>query len=221
MATKTSIVMTSYNPTHTLQEMTMATLANIVRYTNREDYELILVDCVPGDAQPGTQIRDDYHVLDIDKILRPDPDPGYPAAMNLGFQEAKNDYICFIENDIFVFEGWLDNLRWYLDNNILDAIVPDQVPRAREDYLERHNLDYMDALNKGGPEQGLLLIKRDAFLRTGTWAEDHRIVGWKYFYEQMANNNVRFGNTSRTTVSHICGATYMYHADFHREGLTD
>src|SRR5574337_1362293 len=109
---KTSIIMTSYIPQKFIAEITMATIANITRYTNPDKYELILVDC-----SPKYEVRDDYQVLKIDKHLKIDPDPGYYEAMNIGAKEAQGDYLCFIENDIFVWEGWLEGLEYYLDRS--------------------------------------------------------------------------------------------------------
>ena len=63
---KTSCIVTSYNNTFLSAHMTMACVRQINMSTDSEDYELILVDPVPS---KGTHVpvRDDYHVLKIDK----------------------------------------------------------------------------------------------------------------------------------------------------------
>ena len=58
----TSIIMTCFNETKFQSHMSMEALANIVKFTNRDEYELIVMDPIPK-----WPLRDDYKVLDIDK----------------------------------------------------------------------------------------------------------------------------------------------------------
>ena len=57
--------------------MSMACVSNIRRFTDMEDYELIIIDNVPK-----FPFRDDYKVLDIDKItfIVNKEDKGYYAS---------------------------------------------------------------------------------------------------------------------------------------------
>jgi glycosyltransferase involved in cell wall biosynthesis len=202
---KVSIIMTAYNPSRYLVEMTMASLANITRYTDADMYELILMDCAPKH-----NIRDDYGVLKIDKHLKPEIDPGYYEAMNIGAGLAEGEYLCFIENDMFVSEGWLNDLCYYLDNDLLDAVIPDQFPRSRDKIKEFYAMTYEEALNAAGIEQGLVLIRKSSFDKIGGWQKIGAQMGWQNFYSRINDAGVRLGNTAKVLISHICGATYFY-----------
>src|SRR3990167_11286650 len=118
MKPKVSIIFCLFDFSRTLRHMTMASLANIRRFTDDEDYELILVDNVPV-----FPIRDDYFVLRLEdmKIKTNKKDHGYYKSLNEGAKLAKGKYLCFIQPDVFVHEGWLDGLCHYLDNDIADV----------------------------------------------------------------------------------------------------
>lgn len=201
----TSIIMTCYDQSQTARHTSMLAAANITRYTNPDEYELIIIDCCPK-----YPFRDDYKVLKIDNfiVVNP-PDIGYYQAMNLGAKEAKGEYLCFIENDVFVQEGWLENLRFYLEKGTVDAIMPDQIPCTRQQQLSYYKYDSAEALGKGATEQGLMMITREAFDKTGGWDPKMKMVyGWKRFYQQIGENGLHLNNTAKVTISHITGMTY-------------
>lgn len=201
----TSIIMTCYDQRQTARHMSMLAAANITRFTDPKDYELIIVDCCPKYS-----FRDDYKCLKIDHMIEvPPPDIGYYPAMNLGVEKAQGEYLCFIENDVFVDRFWLPQLREYLELDLLDAVLPNQIPCSFEKQEELDNILVKEAIGKGAAEQGLILMKRESFDKIGGWDKNLKAgYGWKRFYQQMNENNVRFNNTSLVTISHITGAAY-------------
>lgn len=81
--------------------MTMASLASIRKFTGVK-YELIIVD-----NEPSYYIRDEYDVLRPDVYIRLEKDIGCYASYNLGAAVSRGDVLVFIQNDVFVHEGWL------------------------------------------------------------------------------------------------------------------
>lgn len=207
----TSIIMTCYDQTQTARHISMAAVAAINRYTKQRDYELIIVDCCPK-----YPFRDDYKVLKIDQFIEvPAPDIGYYPAMNLGARHANGEYFCFIENDVFVSDNWLTNLRWCLENNRLDAVMPHQIPNTFEQTLEFYLMDFDEAIGKAATEQGLVLITRKAFRKIHGWDRKLKAgYGWKRFYQQLQENGVRLGNTAKAMITHITGACYYDTMEF-------
>ena len=201
----TSIIMVCYDQIQTSRNSSMEAVADITRYTDSKDYELIIIDC-----EPKFPFRDDFKCLKIDKFIEvPSPDIGYYPAMNKGAKEAKGEYLCFIDNDIFVHEGWLKDLRWYLEKDLLDAVMPDQIPCSRAQQLYYYSLSLEDAIGKGCAEQGLILIKRNFFDKMGGW--DKKLTkgyGWKRFYLQMNEVGARYNNTAKVNITHLMGMTY-------------
>lgn len=198
----TSIIMTCYNQEPFQAHMTMAALANITRYTNPKSYELILM----SDSEKFP-VRDDYHVLKIDRYERTNG-LSYTQSMNKGAKLAKGEYLCFIQNDVFVWGDWLEDLKEYVLRNMADCVIPDQVPRSYEEVEKIRLLDYEEAMF-GSRDEGLIFITREAFKRTGGFNESLTLLQARDFYERMANNSVRQIDTCKVIISHIMAATNL------------
>ena len=203
---KASVIVTSFNNSHFSCHMTMACLANITAYTDPEDYELILVD--PA-SDPHFDPRDDYHVLKIDKWLKPDPDPGYAACINLGASKAKGDYLFFVQNDAFVYEGWLRGLLKYLENGY-DLVWPDQTPRSREYILETYKRDWFDEESlHGWNDEGIFAISRKAWKKSGGYNPEFSLLVQREFLERIGNMDIKRVDVNKVRFTHIMAATNL------------
>lgn len=200
----TSIILTSYIQTPFQAHMTMASIANITRYTNVDEYELILM----SDSEKFP-VRDDYKVLKIDKYIKSNG-WGYTKSMNEGAKLAKGEYLVFMQNDVFVFESWLIDLRDYLEMELAECIIPDQMPRSRDFVLQSYGMNHVEAMNYGSRDAGLLMIRKCAFERTGGWDERQSLLAEKDFYQRMANAGVNQRDTCRVMISHIMAATNLH-----------
>lgn len=201
---KASIILTAYIQSKFQAHMTMACIANITKFTNPEEYELIVM----SDSEKWP-IRDDYHVLKIDKYIKTEGE-SYTKAMNHGAKEASGDILVFLQNDVFVHEDWLPELRKYLSSDIYEAVFPDQVPRDRQyvkDTYTRSSFE-RDSL-QGSRDAGLLMITKNAFERTGGWNEDLTLLCEKDFYQRMGKANVKWTDTNKVMITHIMAATNL------------
>ncbi len=185
--------------------MSMQAIANVTKFTDTDEYEMIVVD--PTAKYP---IRDDYHVLKIDKHLKPRRDPGYTGAMNLGAKEAKGDYIVFIQNDVFVHEGWLPGLRQYLETGKYDVVWPDQVPRDRAYVKASYDRDPFEPESLiAGRDAGLIMMTRDIFDKSGGWNKELGLLAEKEFYVRLSNAGARWTDTNKVIITHIMAATNL------------
>lgn len=200
--------MTAYNQTAVSAHITMAALANITKYTNPEDYELILIEDIPK-----FRTRDDYHVLKIDKHIILDEYTNYTVKMNMAAKEAKGDYLCFIQNDVFVWEGWLDSFHYYFDNKLSECMIPDQFPRTREYIKEANAMTYEEGLDKGHKEDCMYFLTRKAFDKIGGWNENLKILIQQDFYNRCADAGVTVNGTNKIQVTHITLATHYQDMD--------
>ena len=198
----TSIIMTAYITEPWQANLTMATLANITRYTNPDNYELILM----SDSEKFP-VRDDYGVLKIDRYEITN-NLSYTQSMNRGAKLANGEYLCFIQNDVFVWREWLDDLKEYVLRNIADCVTPDQKPRDYEEVEKIRTLDYDEAIFDS-QDEGLLFITSEAFKRTRGFNESLTMFQIKDFYERMKNNGIRMTTTAKVMVSHITGVTNL------------
>lgn len=192
--------------------MSMLCLDHIRKFTDRP-YQLIIIDPVPKDP-----IRDDYKTLQLtapDTIyLKLDKDPGYTAGMNLGASKATGDVLVFIQNDVFIHEGWLKGLLWYTESGFWDCVFPDQVPRSREYILETYKRLPGDLESrKGGRDAGLVMITKKAFEKIGGWNEDLGILCDRDFYDRMAKHDIRWTDTNKVLITHIMAATNRQRLD--------
>ncbi len=207
----TSILFLSYDLTQTMRNVTMTSLSSIIKYTDEEDYELIWLDVIEKDY--GHLGLNKYYTEEIFEFGRREdrkrvihyveqtPDPGQYACWNRLADMAKGEYLCFFQNDMFISEGWLPKLRYYLDNNLCDAVFPDQQPKKRS-YIKlsyTYDRDSNEA-KTGGRDAGMLYIRKDIFKTIGGWNEKKRIhSGEADIYARIP----RQITTNQTIVLHI------------------
>lgn len=211
----TSIIMCCFNFSRTVAHMAMASIANIRRFTDKEDYELIVID-----NEPKWAIRDDYKVLDLEEITHiiHHKDIGYYASYNEGASLAKGKYLCFLQPDVFVHEDWLKAMRFYLEKGLADVVFPDQFPQTREYILDSYDMTMEEGMKYGGRESGCLMITREAFDKTGGW--DDRLFneyGEAAFYSRIGKAGLSWTSTNKSLVTHITAGTRYTMWDEHPE----
>ena len=204
----TSIIMCRFDFTRVQNHITIRSLADIRRFTNDDEYELIIVD-----NEPKHRIRDDFKVLRLEdiKFIINEKDIGYYKSLNQGAEIAKGEYLCFIQPDVFVNEGWLEGMRYYLDNGIADVVFPDQFPQTREYIKKSYEMSFEEGQNFGGRDAGCLMITRKGFDKTGGW--DDRLFnefGEAAFYDRIDKAGLKWTATCKSLVTHLSAATrYM------------
>lgn len=193
-----------------LRNMTIASLTDIRRFTPEGVYEIIVVD-----NTPKFPLRDGYEVLNIEKYIEQKQyDLGCFASYNKGAVIAEGDVLVFIQNDVFVREGWLSAMRYYIDNNLADVVYPDQVPRNRKSVEKSYSLRPEEAMF-GGRDAGMMMITKEGFDKTGGW--DKRIkasvIGWKQMFRSIDKAGLRWTDTCKTFITHIAGGTNWMKSD--------
>lgn len=216
MAELTSVIMQTYIKNPLICHMTLASLHAIRKFTD-EPYELIVVDNEP--VYPGwLDPKIFYRHINPDVNIVNESDIGCYASYNQAAKKAKGDYLVFIQNDVFVHEGWLQGLRYYLEHGH-DLVFPDQAPRSREYVLESNKMAWDDpkALD-GSRDAGLMMIKKKSFERIGGWPELTKtaILTEKHMYERMSKFNLGWTDTRKVIITHLMAGTNMvkYHEDF-------
>lgn len=200
-----SIIVSCFNNSKTACHMSMLCLDHIRKFTDRP-YELIVID--PMAKEP---IRDDYHTLELDALdthhVQMDHDPGYTGGMNWGASLATGDILVFIQNDVFVREGWLPDMLRYIDQGY-EVVWPDQVPRSREYVVNsyKRSFDHADS-RVGGRDAGLMMITRRAFDEIGGWNENLGLLAERDIMERIGSYNIKWTETNKVYITHIMAAT--------------
>lgn len=212
MSNRVSIILTCFNSTRLAKHMSQLAIDHIRKFTDRKDYELIIMD-----PEPKFALTDPWNSLDLEgkdtKHMVLSQDPGYTACMNIGADKAKHDILVFMQNDVFVHEGWLEGLVWYIKNG-WEAVFPDQVYRTREYVKATYERDFDDLESmKGGRDAGLIMITKEAFKRTGGWNADLGLLAERDFYERMGKANVVWTETNKVLITHIMAGTNIEQLD--------
>lgn len=202
----TSIIMQCYDFNGTARHMTYYSLANIIKYTD-QPYELIVVD-----NEPKFPIDDGYGIIQpaLTRYIINNEDVGCFASYNQGAEKATGDVLVFIQNDVFVNEGWLPAMRYYIDKGLASVVYPDQVPRSRDFIKSSYKLKPEDAMF-GGRDAGLMMITRHGFDKIGGWNEKIKtsIVAWKDVFERIDKANLVWTDTCKTMIAHIMAGSNL------------
>lgn len=170
----TSIIILTYNNL----EYTKQCLESIRKYTDRDTYELIIIDNNSVDDTKEWLLKQD----DIRVIINKE-NLGFPRGCNQGIEIAKGENILLLNNDVIVTENWLSNMvnSLYSEDRI-GAVGP--VTNSAAYYtaipVEYSNLDEMhnfaQDFNKSDSEKWeerlkligyCMLIKRDVVDKIG------------------------------------------------------
>lgn len=102
---KTSIVVLTFNKL----EYTIKCVESIRKYTQKDTYEIIIVDNHSTDETVEWLMKQD----DIKKVFN-NENLGFPKGCNQGIEIATGDNIMLLNNDVIVTKNWLENLVKHL-----------------------------------------------------------------------------------------------------------
>jgi GT2 family glycosyltransferase len=143
--------------THNNLRLNRACLQSIFRHTAHPNYEVIAVD---NGSRDGTAewLADEATREPRLKVIRNAENRGFSAANNQGLRAARGRFLCLLNNDTVVGQGWLDTLIDHLrrkpelglvgpvSNEVgNEAKVPigyrdvADMPRWADDYCRRHD----------------------------------------------------------------------------------
>ncbi len=100
-----SIILISWVKEEERLELLKKTVGNILRNT-KVPFEIILID--NGDITQEAYLQELWDKDKIQKWVRNQENKGIGIARNQGVDLARREYVCFMDNDIQVEEGWLE-----------------------------------------------------------------------------------------------------------------
>ncbi len=213
MNKRTSIIVTAYDTTIISRKITSACLACVNKYTDQNDYELILVDNSP---LYDLNIRE--HFIQIDKRINNPENLGCSKANNQGVEISEGKYLCFLHSDVFVSDNWLSKLKYYLEKGH-DVIYPHQGPTPRDLFLKWKSMPQKERYNERGTDDGgLILITREAFDKTGGWDERFKYLYHDYAFRfRMSKAQLNIKYAAELIITHIGGVAAIQDQDKLRE----
>lgn len=101
-------------------------IKRIKKYT--KDYQLILID-------NGSEFGLEEIEKDADIVVKNEVNLGFGKSCNQGFRVATGDWIVCMNNDVFVYEGWIEALqKTFEDNSNCGFAMPALIQKMKDAY---------------------------------------------------------------------------------------
>ena len=137
-------------------------------------YELILAD-------NGSVVGKDLLYEKADVLIRNKKNLGFGPGCNQGFKMAKGDWVCCMNNDIFVWPGWMEALiKTFEDNDDCGVAMPALMKQTKDgkEALKFKEIDISRNFFKYGPRAefgSCWLIRKDIMDEVGLFDETFKI----------------------------------------------
>ena len=167
--------------THNNLNYTRLCLESLFQYTDFRDWEVIVVDNASQDGTPEFLRTYAAHNPRLQPLLNQE-NLGFAHGNNLGAQKARGDLLVFLNNDIVLTPGWLENLAAYLRDPHVGLVGPLTNSSGNESRISApyRNLQELESFarsisgaNKGRAFNISMLaffcvaLRRDVFLEVG------------------------------------------------------
>lgn len=206
----TSIIIPAYFLTYPLFHQTGNCIGSIREHTDsvKTPYEIILV--VNGDT--GIKSKPEDYL--VDKVIENPENLGFSKAVNQGIRVAKGEYIAIVNNDVQVYDYWLEDFIECL-NNGLDLVQATPMygkpfARATESFTLRQdtmNLSIGETF-KDFVDFSCVCTRKDLFREIGVFDEEFFMYGEDLdFLRRMDKVGKKHKSTTRVNTHHIIGST--------------
>jgi GT2 family glycosyltransferase len=210
----TSIIIPAYFLTYPLFHQTGNCIGSIREHTDplKTPYEIILV--INGNTGIGFK-QEDYKNTYADKVIQNEKNEGWTKAVNQGIRVAKGEYIAIINNDVQVYDYWLEDFMECLNEGGLDLVMATPMygkpfARATEAFMLRQ-----DTMTLGIGETfdnfrdwSCVITRKDLFRELGTFDEEFFVYGSDLdFLKRMDATGKKYKSTKRVNTHHIIGST--------------
>lgn len=100
--------------THDRYQMTKYCLKKLLAKTGFPDFELLILDNGSTDKRTiNLSSEEGFPLVKKGSLVQNETNVGIAAGFNQLLRKAQGDYICFLSNDIVVFDNWLSELIDY------------------------------------------------------------------------------------------------------------
>lgn len=171
---KTSIIILTYNNL----DYTKACIESIRKYTEKNSYEIIVVDNNSTDDTKEWLLKQ----YDIKTILN-DENLGFPRGCNQGIEKSlSNNDILLLNNDTVVTSNWLNNLKTCLYSNKNIGAVG--AVSNHDENLQGVDFTYNDL------DEMQKLAKRNNISNSDKWEEKNFLIGFCLLIKREVINKI-------------------------------
>ena len=205
----TSIIIPIFLRSYPLFHNTGNTIGSIREHTDpiKTPYEIVVVD-------DGSPIQlPDPSMYKADKYIKNPENEGVTKSWNKGIRISQGEYICLMNNDVMVFDHWLEDLQECLRYKDLVAATPmygQPFARAVESKKIRDGYEgkMIGESLSTFEDFSCILTKRDLFSELGLF--DERYLNYVQdvdFKRRMKEKGKTYASTKKVAIFHIIGAT--------------
>lgn len=216
---KLAIITLTYNK---FNEATKPYLDSLYKYTNIDDFDLIIVDNASSD-ETKEYIKEFQKTHFNIKLIENKENLGYSKGNNIGLKEVLNKdykYIGLLNNDILFTPNWLNDTITMFDEDDSLGMVSPRIQKGKKITKENYLNKYKSFLSKFKdklkytiePLFCCVLIKKEVIEKTGLMDENFSPAFWEdndYCFRAMysgyalaiSNQSFVFHNHSTTSLS--------------------
>jgi GT2 family glycosyltransferase len=208
----TSIIIPAYFVNYPVFHQTGNCIGSIREHTDAEKtpYEIILV--INGNTGVGFE-EDKFKDTYANKVIQNPENLGWAKAANQGIRAASGEYICLINNDVQVFDHWLEDMQESLQHvNLIMATPMYGKPYARA--IEAKQLrdetfgKKIEETFSDFNDFSCVLTTKDLFDEIGLFDEQFFIYGEDLdFIRRIEKIGKVKRSTKRVNTHHIIGST--------------
>lgn len=221
----TSIIIPAYFATYPVFHQTGNCIGSIREHTDKEKtpYEIILVENGNG----VETFKDRFEQTYADKVIKNEENLGFAKAVNQGIRAARGEYIAIVNNDVQVFQHWLEDLQLSLRSE-LDLVMATPMygmPFARAvEAFELRAKSFQEGEEASDPQIketysdfvdfSCILTRKEMFDKVGLFDEQFHMYGEDLdLLRRMKEVGLTYASTKRVNTHHIIGSTSSGLAD--------
>lgn len=213
----TSIIIPVYLNSYSLFHYTGNCIGSIREHTPEKDYELVIIDNGSTVKPPSLNSYYAHRVIQNEKNL------GVTKAWNQGIRTSVGEYIVLMNNDVQVFDHWLNDLRMCLESGGLDLVMAhpmysltEPFSRAVESIKIRNEVinkskevkDPKEALISDFKDFSCVMFKRSLVDEIGLFDEDFfNYCSDSDFFKRLEEKGKKWGCCEAVPTSHLSDAT--------------
>lgn len=202
----TSIIMPVYMVNYSLFHYTGNAIGSIREHTKRESYELIIVD-------DGSPIKPPNNLAYYaDKVIVNEKNEGVTRSWNRGIRASFGEYIVMINNDVQVFEGWLETMKGVIDRGEADLVMAHPMYSLTEPFARAvESKAVLDGTKKFDPlsrDFSCVMFKKALIDELGLFDEDFvTYCSDIEFFDRMTAHGKKYVMCDKVAVHHVSDAT--------------
>lgn len=207
----TSIIIPTHLNSYQMFHLTGDCIGNIRTYTDnlKTPYEIILV------LNGKTGIRIDMDKTYADKVIENEENLGYAKAVNQGIRVSQGEYVVLMNNDIKVYDHWLEDLKDA--SEYADLVVATPMYSRDEPWKRGVEANQLREEQMRVPIENTLSDFEDfscAFIKRGVF-DQIGLFDEQFFYScedvdfkrRMKEKGLTYKSSKRCNVHHVGSAT--------------